>query len=759
MSEVRAAMPRSASRRAIARAARATATVALLSAIAAAPAVADESWGFEQVTPVVKGGAAVANLDTFQTDERGDTLLYTAASPFESVPAESAPRYTRYLGTRGPSGWSSRGVDPPYSPKSYFNIQAVLATSVNLEYALVISNQALTAGAIEGGSNLYMRVTRTGALTLVAAHEDPLFTSAAVGLQGELMFKYVAPDGRAAIFQANVPLTPGSPASTYESVLYSWTAEEGVKAASVLPDSEGGATIANVASTPTSEVGARDSAPHTDGMAHIYFADYSRGVYMRTGDETRAISVSRIPGAPSTPVPGDLDAVGNGGRHALFHTFGERLTEDTPEDPLHDNRFLYRYNVADDSLTYIGADTSDGGQRGVEAAIQMTQDGQTIVFQSLLSLEGQGVAGKQNIYIWRHGRLTFVETADRTASDPETGQGPSTAAGSGNFLRLLSPDGRYFAFIDNSPSVAQRVGYDNSQTSVACKQLFYDAPDTCDQVFLFDADADELTCVSCPSDGTRSLGKSGDPSGHNAAKLRLNAYQPRIVTDDGTVFFGTPNPLLTEDNNGLDDVYAFRDGKLRLISRARPGHASRFLDATADAKTVFISTGDPITPTDTDTAVDIYMTRLGAGFPFSPVPVRRPCSGDDCRPAAPAPIAPPVLASVSFAGDETAPVERRSGMSVAAPKAARGSVAAVRVRVPGPGTIRVSGSGLTTAKRSATDAATYTVKVSLTAKAKRTLRSKRSVKVKTRVAYTPRGERQVVKTVVLTFTRSNTGAR
>jgi hypothetical protein len=782
MSEVRAEMPRNAwspgdpsmvgslraghvGRRLIGLATRATATIALLSAIAAAPAAADEPWGFEQVTPVVKGGAAVANLDTFQTDERGDTFLYTAAAPFESVPAESAPRYTRYLATRGPSGWSNRGVDVPFAPKAAYFIQSVVATSANLDHALVVSSKALTAGAIENGSNLYMRATRTGALTLVAAHESPLFVEGSVGLQGALSFNYVAPDGRAAIFSAGVPLTPGSPATHYEPVLYSWTAGGGVKAASVLPESEGGVTVAAY-STPTSEVGPRDAAPRSNGMAHIYFAALSGsyGVYVRTGDETRAVSVSRLPGAPGTPVYGEPDAIGDEGRYLLFHTFnGDRLTEDTPE--IAGATFLYRYDAADDSLTYIGASDLGSAVR----ALQMTQDGQTIAFQGTLALEGQGVAGQPNIYIWRRGTLMLVSTADRTFGDVDTGQGPSGAATGQTYLRLLSPDGRYFSFTDNSASVALRTGYDNSQVNVACKRHFYVAPDTCDQVFLFDADTNKLTCVSCPTDGSPAIGHSGDPSGQNYGKIVLNAHQQRTVTSDGTVFFGTPNGLLPEDSNGTDDVYAFHDGKLRLLSRARAGYSSRFLDAAADGKTVFISTDEPIVDADTDTAVDVYMTRLGAGFATSRAPVRPPCSGDDCRAPAVAPGPPPVLASISFVGEAGVPADGKPALSVSASKRARGSVAALSIRVSGPGTVSISGTNLATAKRMAGGKGTYVVKVSLTAKARKALRSKGTVRAKAQVVFAPRGGERVSKTVALTFTwpaakkqpgkRSATGGR
>ena len=86
-----------------------------------------------------------------------------------------------------------------------------------------------------------------------------------------------------------------------------------------------------------------------------------------------------------------------------------------------------------------------------------------------------------------------------------------------------------------------------------------------------------------------------------------------MVSNDGTVIFTTFDGLVAEDGNGLKDVYAYRDGVVRLVSRAMPGYSSRFLEASVDGKAIFFSTDDPISPTDTDKSVDVYVTRVGCG--------------------------------------------------------------------------------------------------------------------------------------------------
>ena len=159
-----------------------------------------------------------------------------------------------------------------------------------------------------------------------------------------------------------------------------------------------------------------------------------------------------------------------------------------------------------------------------------------------------------------------------------------------------------------------------------------------------------------------------------------------MVANDGTVIFTTYDGLVAEDGNGLKDVYTYRDGAVRLVSRALPGHSSRFLEASVDGKAIFFSTDDPITPTDTDKSVDIYVTRVGAGYPYT-APTRVPaCGGNDCRGPV-APLGPLVLpstdAAIGSGNVASKPRVPSPGAPVVARKTSiRGSAGSLRVRVP-----------------------------------------------------------------------------
>ncbi len=719
----------------------------------ATPAAAAEPWGFEQVTPPVKGGGAVSGADGFQAGPDGESFHYSASVPFGGVPTGSFPAYVRYLGARGPESWANWSLEVPFGGLSTIYNGSVIGTSANLKWALVASTVALAPGATDGGGNLYMRNARTGAMKLVATSDDPAlaFTSTEAYTQS----KFVADDGKSALFSIlslGVTVNDGDP----EGALYSWTEAGGVEVASVLPDSLGGGADKNWAHLYIIPAGTRDALPEGDGLAHIYYATQNSDPFTpgtgplwdRAGDDVRSVSYSRIPGDPATPVDiQSLSAVGRDGRYAVFTTQkGTRLTEDTPTTFGTFDRFIYRYDAEadpEDALTYIGADSDSGeNARSGQAPLQMTQDGQTVAFQSLYALAEGGVDGQQNTYVWRDGTLRHVLTADQSSWPP------STSTQVFNWWRVLSTNGRYFAFSENSPALAQAAGYD--EVGPDCLNLFAAAM-PCEQVYVYDADEDVLSCASCPPDGAPMKDHASEPGGRAGnGYMRLNSRQPQNVANDGTVFFTSPNDLIAADFNGANDAYAFRDGELRLVGRAFQGTSSRFLDATPDGKTVFFATNDPIVGTDQDREVDVYMTREGAGYPYTAPVVTAPCEGSECRDSSAADTAGVVAGSLAFTGRGN--VAKGPGrVRVSGVKAVIGSAGTLRVRVPGDGRVTTSGTGLRRAHATAGKAGTVKVAVRLSKSARRKLARGGRVRLRATVRYVPRTGSPQVAHVRLTF--------
>jgi hypothetical protein len=659
---------------------------AVLGATASPALAADGQWGFEQVTPVEKGAGTVAGSDTFTAAPDGNSIIHTATGSYEGVPSESVPAYVRYLGARGPDSWVNHPLDPTYDigtgSGALANIMATLAASPDMSHVLVTSKDALTPGATQGGSNHYIRNGRTGALTLIATTTDQLMTVAGHTLMGQMYAKFVANDGRAALFVSPVPLTPdaaGVPTSPSTIFLYAWHAGSGLTLESILPASEGGGVVDKpLYVTYDDEDGEVDSAFYGDALSRVYFAT-DTGVYLRSGGVTRAISVSRIAGDPDTPVGGWVNGVVGDGRYVVFQTRGARLTDDTPNTS---DNFLYRYDAVTDSLTYVG---SIGTWDERWSVMQVSSDGQTIAFRSPVKLDPAATEFATNIYVWRNGTLRFVATAD---------PGSSLASGVSFYLRYLSDDGRYLSFSDNSTSRAASFGVDN--VSSGCPRPFIGGAGPCTEVYVYDDDepdaAKRLSCASCRTDGLPPVSDAGDPGllisdrpQGTPGRHRFVGHQSRMVADDGTVFFTTYDGLVAEDGNGLKDVYAYRDGAVRLVSRALPGHSSRFLEASVDGKAIFFSTSDPISPTDVDKSVDVYVTRVGAGYPYT-APVRVPaCAGNDCRGPV-APLGPLVLPSTdAVLGSGNVAVKPRvpapGSPVVKAKTSIRGSAGSLRVSV------------------------------------------------------------------------------
>src|SRR5262249_1954172 len=107
---------------------------------------------------------------------------------------------------------------------------------------------------------------------------------------------------------------------------------------------------------------------------------------------------------------------------------------------------------------------------------------------------------------------------------------------------------------------------------------------------------------------------------------------------DGTFFIETPNALLSRDVNGIEDVYAWRDGSTELISTGTSEEPSTFGDATADGSEVFFLTSQSLVKQDTDEYVDLYDHRELGGLasqwpPGSPAA----CEGEGCKGASPSP--------------------------------------------------------------------------------------------------------------------------
>jgi len=167
------------------------------------------------------------------------------------------------------------------------------------------------------------------------------------------------------------------------------------------------------------------------------------------------------------------------------------------------------------------------------------------------------------------------------------------------------------------------------------------------EIYLYDAATKTLDCPSCRQDGGKPLGEANIGTEH---KQLLSRHYSQAVTDDGQLFFDTPDPLVAADANSSRDVYEWSEGEPALLSRGTRGTAAYFEDATQSGNDVFFVTNDQLVGQDRDVLYDLYDARVGGGIAAqNPDPPRGECSGQECE-ATPAPNPPPLAGSGTLAG-------------------------------------------------------------------------------------------------------------
>jgi hypothetical protein len=236
--------------------------------------------------------------------------------------------------------------------------------------------------------------------------------------------------------------------------------------------------------------------------------------------------------------------------------------------------------------------------------------------------------------------------------------------------------------------------------------------------------------------------------------LTARDYDPRSFNADSTrAYFNTDASLVPEDINGRWDVYEYdiATGRRKLLSSGWQNGDAYLGDVTPDGTSVFIVTDQALVGSDDDGLDDLYVARVNGGF-LEPPPPLGECADDACQGAAAPQPAAPIVGSLTFAGTGNDDLSSTTGrLTVTKVKPITGSVATLKVTVPGPGVIRASGASVRASTRSASRAATYSVRVSLTTKARAALKRKGTLKPKVRVVFSPSNGTTASQTVALTF--------
>lgn len=351
---------------------------------------------------------------------------------------------------------------------------------------------------------------------------------------------------------------------------------------------------------------------------------------------------------------------------------------------------------------------------GVEETVtDVSEDGSYVYFVAKGVLASGGVPGENNLYLLHEASGTWETTFIAALAEGDRPTWYATISGIpylANISSRVSPNGRFFAFMSARPL----TGYDNVDVNSGQRD---------EEVFLYDAEQNRLVCASCNPAGSRPVGvldtrtaellvdrqgtwtsndsNTRDPrSDHWLAgsvpawddlATKPTTYQPRYLSNDGRLFFDSPDALVPRDTNGLEDVYEFDptgvggcesasesatqvyvselaghlvEGCVGLLSAGTSGAESAFLDTSESGADVFFVTSSKLVGEDYDKGFDVYDAHVCSdSVPcVAAVEVAPPCaSGDTCKP-------PPGLQPTTFGAPPSATFE---GLGNLSPVAAR----------------------------------------------------------------------------------------
>lgn len=650
------------------------------------------------------------------------------------------------LARRGPGGWTSGAAVPEGTPER--EISAVkhqisgLMLSADLNRVAFAGFDSRVPGVPEGLiPSLAMYLSETdGSLTWLSRPLVPNSTPPPGEITGQAVFAAAggAPDLSTVYFWAKPNLLPEDQPRIDSGLagfgLYEYSNGQ-LKAAGTLPDGSedpGGSAPANQGSTANHlnfAFGTPDEIRNQvsrDGSTMIFVTPDPYGnskstveLYVRRGGESTLVSHA----ANGTPAPTGIkpmSSTGRGSNHyglltpdgkTVFFVSADALAPGAPNDS---SSKTYRYDVGTDTVSYLP---------GVANPLQSSDDGGRLLFSG----------GPSGGGVWDHGTVRSIGSVKGGNFGPGGGAIPGNGI-YGSVARATA-SGSVFVF-------ASRASIDGSYTGT-----------NTEQVFRYDLAEGKTTCLSCPPDDVVPAGHASLANASFNGEGEGEVIPNHAISADGSrVFFDSPDPLLPADVNGKRDVYQWEDGRLSLITSGRGKENSFFLDNSASGDDVFFATEEGLVGADKDGVADVYDARVGGGFLE---PVFNPCEGEACRGGASAPPGGVTSATSSFngAGNVASGGKPRSAAGPRVKVVSRrlvGNKVKLTLKVPAPGKVVVSGSGLRTTRHTYAKAGKYQLGVPLSASAKGSLKSRKPLKLKVRLRFAPKSGRPSSVNFVLT---------
>jgi hypothetical protein len=664
---------------------------------------------WEMVSPPSKDGAALEasvteNGSVTQASVNGDAVSYIANGPTEDQPpANRAVELAQLYSARSASSWVTKVITTPFSEAGHYHLGSgseYRMFSPDLSTALLWPFAKMGVPGEESELTPYLRRDATCDASLTTCYV-PLLTTADVapGVKwADSIYKEVEPVtatpdlSHVVLHTSFVQLLAGAGGSEETSGTYEWS-EGKLQLVTILPDGKPAAKGGRAGY----QAQILRHAISNDGSRVVFEAEDASGRHLYSRDTVthETVQVDAVqPGASGGYRTPEFQLASADGSKVFFLD-SARLTADSTagaNDPPEPD--LYEFDVETGRLTDLTVDANHGEHANVQGLVQgASEDGSYVYFVANGVLAPGAKPGSHcedvsppssascNLYVRHAGVTTYI--AALSGGDQQWDNQAGGAAGS--LTARVSPNGRWFAFMSDR----SLTGYDNRDANSG-------EPD--EEVFLYDASANRLRCVSCDPTGARPVGVLGPQGGSNhpgplvdrsniwgqrwyaalipgveKVSLFASVYQSRYLSDNGRLFFDSNEALVPQDVNGTMDVYEYEPegegdctrasstfqeasgGCVDLISSGSSAEESAFMDASESGNDVFFLTAARLRPEDYDNAPDLYDARVCTdSSPCLPVPAAAPppcVTGDGCRPApSPQPSVFGAAPSATFSG-------------------------------------------------------------------------------------------------------------
>ena len=654
-----------------------------------------------------------------------------------------------YLSSRGPEGWTTQNLIPPQSTEVTAGcLPYMIAWSSRMERGILadgFNSPAATCGLDEpelvlgeprGTQNLFVRDSKANSYQLV--DQMPVAGEAA-----NAIYQGGSSDLGVVVFSEQATLTAEAPAGID---YYVWAGGAVDRLLTILPNGLATAgEIANAAvktsTNPTSPTFSHAIAP--DGSRVKFTAGGNLYSRLNPGVPQSAFNEAEECDEPSKACTIQIDRsetaeTGGGGVFAggsgedgsvVYFTDMKRLTGDSTANA--EEPDLYEYNFrkpVGERLADLTVDQNAGEHADVLGYVGTNETGSPgsyvyFVASGVLASNQAGslaTPGAPNLYAVHNGSTSLIATLGATTDNCDWENRCMTAR--------VSSNGRYLGF----DSLEQLTGYNNLGTQTA-------EPEPFQEIFLYDGEAEGLSCASCGPPGVAPIAPASIrlPEAVSVPNVPIPLYLQRNVSDEGQVFFDTPNPLVRAARNGQSNaylqsnVYEYQAGQLHLLSSGTAESPSYFYDASSDGGDVYLITAQALTPGASSAELAIYDAKVGGGFASESLPGAGPCSGETCSgPQTPA-TEPPANASEAFAGPGNL-ITKISGAHVKLTKVsllAGGRKLLLKVTVSGSGRIVAAVKGGHALTRTVGKAGRYLLQLSLTGRERAALKRHRRLTV------------------------------